>query len=193
MSQPVPSRRQLILRWGVFLGILTLLWIARRREAPPVDPVDPPPAARATAPPASQTPPAARPTPPVVEPRWTPPPADTPQGAPAATGDLVIEGLALRNADGRTIYRGAIDLAPTLERIAAGKRLRFPNDGAPFQNRERRLPRKPSGHYREWVVPTPGESGPGPQRLVTGEDGEVWYTADHYRTFRRINTKALSR
>jgi len=106
---------------------------------------------------------------------------------------VVIEGLALRDADGRTIYRGSIDLAPTLERIAAGKRLRFPNDGATFQNRERRLPGRPAGYYREWVVPTPGESGPGPQRLVTGEDGEVWYTPDHYRSFRRISTKALPR
>jgi len=189
----------------VFLGILALVWIARRREPPPVEPVDSPPVARATAPQARQAPsasrpasaprqaPTPRPAPPVVEPRWTPPPAETPPERPAATGDLVIEGLALRNADGQTIYRGAIDLAPTLERIAAGKRLRFPNDGATFENRERRLPRKPSGHYREWVVPTPGESGPGPQRLVTGEDGEVWYTPDHYRSFRRINTEARSR
>jgi hypothetical protein len=115
------------------------------------------------------------------------------RGAAPAGDGLVIEGLALRDADGRTIYRGRIDLAPTLERIAAGKRLRFPNDGATFQNRERRLPGRPAGHYREWVVPTPGESGPGPQRLVTGEDGEVWYTSDHYRTFRRIPTKVEAR
>ncbi len=205
-----------MLRFGMFLAILALVWIARRQE--------PPPAERAGE---AGAVPVARSTPPPVEPRWTPPPPgpagadddDPAATAPGAPGDsaepapvgparrsqvaprrggpsgdgLVIEGLSLRNADGRTIYRGAIDLAPTLERIAAGKRLRFPNDGATFQNRERRLPGRPAGYYREWVVPTPGEPGPGPQRLVTGEDGEVWYTSDHYRSFRRVPTEVRPR
>jgi hypothetical protein len=220
MSQPAPSRRQLMIRWAIFVAILAVAWAVRRRETPPAE--------RAERIERSGTAAAERTAPP-VEPGWKPPPrspaaedakpagtaadraaaeaqaepdrpprrpSERPQGSPrrgAPAGDgLVIEGLSLRNADGRTIYRGAIDLAPTLERIAAGKRLRFPNDGATFQNRERRLPGKPAGYYREWVVPTPGEPGPGPQRLVTGEDGEVWYTSDHYRSFRRISTKALS-
>ena len=101
----------------------------------------------------------------------------------------MIDGLSLRDSSGRTIYRGQIDLAPTIERIAAGRRLRFPNDGTTFQNRENRLPRRPPGYYREWVVPTPQEPGPGPQRLITGDGGEVWYTSDHYRSFRRIPTE----
>jgi guanyl-specific ribonuclease Sa len=99
---------------------------------------------------------------------------------------LIIHNITLRDQDDEEIYRGDVDLRPTLERVAAGRELRFTNDGSTFQNRERRLPQKPPGYYREWVVPTPGESGPGPQRLVTGDDGEVWYTADHYGTFRRI-------
>jgi aminopeptidase N len=106
---------------------------------------------------------------------------------------LVIDGLSLRDSSGRTIYRGPIDLAPTLERIAAGRRLRFPNDGTTFQNRENRLPRRPPGYYREWVVPTPKEPGPGPQRVITGDAGEVWYTSDHYRSFRRIPTEVRIR
>lgn len=121
----------------------------------------------------------------------------TPQAAPrppSPTADpLVIDGLSLRDSSGRTIYRGQIDLAPTLERIAAGRRLRFPNDGTTFQNRENRLPRRPPGYYREWVVPTPKEPGPGPQRVITGEEGEVWYTSDHYRSFRRIPTEIRTR
>jgi ribonuclease T1 len=121
----------------------------------------------------------------------------TPQAAPrppSPTADpLVITGLSLRDSSGRTIYRGQIDLAPTIERIAAGRRLRFPNDGTTFQNRENRLPRRPPGYYREWVVPTPKEPGPGPQRLITGEEGEVWYTSDHYRSFRRIPTEIRTR
>lgn len=118
--------------------------------------------------------------------RRSKPPAEA--SAPAAD-PLVITGLSLRDSSGRTIYRGAIDLAPTIERISAGRRLRFPNDGTTFQNRENRLPRRPPGYYREWVVPTPKEPGPGPQRLITGEGGEVWYTSDHYRTFRRLPTE----
>lgn len=113
----------------------------------------------------------------------------TPQASPPTADPLVIEGLSLRDSSGRTIYRGQIDLAPTIERIEAGRRLRFPNDGTTFQNRENRLPRRPSGYYREWVVPTPKEPGPGPQRLITGEEGEVWYTSDHYRSFRRLPTE----
>lgn len=109
--------------------------------------------------------------------------------APDGGAPVVIDGLSLRDPTGRVIYRGRIDLAPTIERIAAGRKLRFPNDGTTFQNRENRLPRRPPGYYREWVVPTPKESGPGPQRLITGEGGEIWYTPDHYRTFRRIPTE----
>ena len=118
--------------------------------------------------------------------RSKPTPQAAPRPPPPTADPLVIDGLSLRDSSGRTIYRGQIDLAPTLERIAAGRRARFPNDGTTFQNRENRLPRRPPGYYREWVVPTPKEPGPGPQRLITGEEGEVWYTSDHYRTFRRL-------
>lgn len=106
--------------------------------------------------------------------------------ATSKASPLLIRDVVLHDQDGREIYRGDVDLRPTIERIRAGRKLKFPNDGSTFQNRERRLPQESSGYYREWVVPTPGESGPGPQRLVTGKEGEVWYTHDHYRSFRRI-------
>jgi guanyl-specific ribonuclease Sa len=121
--------------------------------------------------------------------RSKPTPQAAPRPPPSTADPLVIDGLSLRDSSGRTICRGPIDLAPTLERIAAGRRLRFPNDGTTFQNRENRLPRRPPGYYREWVVPTPKEPGPGPQRVITGDAGEVWYTSDHYRSFRRITTE----
>ena len=121
--------------------------------------------------------------------RSKPTPQAAPRPPPPTADPLVITGLSLRDSSGRTIYRGQIDLAPTIERIAAGRRLRFPNDGTTFQNRENRLPRRPPGYYREWVVPTPKEPGPGPQRLITGDAGEVWYTSDHYRSFRRLPTE----
>jgi filamentous hemagglutinin len=131
-------------------------------------------------------PPAAAPLP-----EKSPAPVERPVAEPSsetasAANPLLIQRLVLRDERGQVLYRGEVDLAPTLARIADNRRLRFSSDGSTFQNREKRLPRKPSGYYREWVVPTPGEDGPGPQRLVTGKDGEVWYTSDHYRSFRRI-------
>lgn len=115
------------------------------------------------------------------------PKSDERRETPADENRFVIRNLVLRDETGRVIHRGDIDLAPTLDRIAAGELLdRFPNDGSAFQNRERRLPKQPPGYYREYVVPTPGERSPGPQRLVIGREGEVYYTHDHYRTFRKV-------
>jgi len=38
------------------------------------------------------------------------------------------------------------------------------------------LPKQPSGYYKEFVHPTSGISGPGAQRIVTGANGEVWFS-----------------
>ena len=98
-----------------------------------------------------------------------------------STGDVRIT-----NENGRVIFRGDVDVGPTLDRIDRGQRLRFSHDGIVFQNREKRLPIKPSGYYREFIHPTKGESGPGGQRVVIGRDGEAYYSPDHYRTFQRV-------
>lgn len=115
------------------------------------------------------------------------PSTSTPEQAPTQQPATTIADVVLKNASGKIIYRGGIDLQPTLDRIAQGQLFeRFPHDGSIFQNREKRLPKHPAGYYKEYVVPTPGESGPGPQRLVVGKEGEVYYTQDHYHTFQRI-------
>lgn len=107
-----------------------------------------------------------------------------------ASGEVVdplkLPNQTIRDHDGRVVYRGAIDLHRTLDRIERGERNPHRNDGAVFQNRERRLPPKPAGYYREYVQPTPGVSGPGPQRVMIGQEGDVWYTPDHYQSFQRI-------
>lgn len=99
---------------------------------------------------------------------------------------LVVRDVTVRDVDGRVAWRGDVDLAPALARIAAGERDPHRNDGGVFQNRESLLPNRPRGHYREYVVRTPGIAHAGPQRLVIGADGEVYYTHDHYRSFQRI-------
>lgn len=55
-----------------------------------------------------------------------------------------------------------------------------------FENAEGRLPRQPGGYYTETDVWPRGPGGRGAQRLIFGRGGEVYYTADHYRTFVRI-------
>ena len=74
----------------------------------------------------------------------------------------------------------------TLARIEAGAPLPYARDGAVFSNRERQLPARERGYYREYTVKTPGVRGRGPRRIVAGRGGEYYYTDDHYRTFRRI-------
>lgn len=102
-------------------------------------------------------------------------------------GPYTVTGVAIVDINtGDTLPIDTVDLKPTLDRILAGVRDRHRNDGSVFQNRSHRLPRKPDGYYREFVVPTEGVSGPGPQRLVIGGEGEIYYTPDHYETFIRI-------
>jgi len=84
-----------------------------------------------------------------------------------------------------------------LDDIARGGPYDYRQDGAVFQNRERRLPPQPQGHYREYTVPTPGSQDRGPRRIVTGggvagesPPREYWYSSDHYRSFRRFDVGA---
>ena len=74
----------------------------------------------------------------------------------------------------------------TLALIKAGGPYPYSNDGRTFNNREARLPRRSRGYYREYAVPTPGARDRGARRIVAGRGGELYYTDDHYRTFKRI-------
>jgi guanyl-specific ribonuclease Sa len=105
----------------------------------------------------------------------------------AKPGKSIIPAQTIRDLDGDVAYRGDVDVTATLARIKAGELLEHRNDGSTFANRERRLPRKPAGYYKEYVHPTPGLDGPGPQRIVVGEQGETYYTPDHYESFRRLD------
>jgi ribonuclease T1 len=73
-----------------------------------------------------------------------------------------------------------------VDKIDHGGAFQYRQDGATFANREKRLPAEPRGYYREYTVATPGEGDRGPRRIVAGRAGELYYTADHYRTFRWI-------
>jgi ribonuclease T1 len=70
-----------------------------------------------------------------------------------------------------------------LELIRAGGPYRYSQDDQVFGNFERILPRRDRGYYREYTVPTPGESDRGARRIVAGDNGEKYYTDDHYESF----------
>jgi len=76
----------------------------------------------------------------------------------------------------------------TLESIERGGPFPYDRDGTVFQNRERLLPERPRGYYREYTVVTPGSRDRGARRIVTGgQPPDVYYyTDDHYRSFRRV-------
>ncbi|WP_086826084.1 ribonuclease domain-containing protein [Allokutzneria sp. NRRL B-24872] len=81
------------------------------------------------------------------------------------------------------------ETATTWDAIRAGGPYKYPkNDNVDFFNREGVLPGKAKGYYREFTVVTPGESTRGARRLVTGQTGEVYYTADHYKSFVVVDT-----
>ena len=74
----------------------------------------------------------------------------------------------------------------TLALIRAGGPFPYPQDGRTFGNRERQLPRRHRGYYREFTVDTPGARDRGARRIVAGAGREYYYSDDHYRSFRRI-------
>ena len=74
----------------------------------------------------------------------------------------------------------------TLELVRKGGPFPYERDGVVFGNFERALPERGRGYYREYTVPTPGLTHRGARRIVAGRNGELYYTDDHYRSFKRI-------
>lgn len=113
---------------------------------------------------------------------------------------FVFLGLALLVGAGQAFWNGGqirhdgeiavAQLPPearrTLALIRQGGPFPYAKDGSVFGNREGLLPRQNRGYYREYTVATPGSRDRGARRIVAGRVGEYWYTADHYRSFRRI-------
>ncbi|WP_327427225.1 ribonuclease domain-containing protein [Streptomyces sp. NBC_01236] len=74
----------------------------------------------------------------------------------------------------------------TLALIDQGGPFPYAKDGVVFGNFERLLPKRQRGYYREYTVKTPGERDRGARRIVTGQGGEIYYTDDHYKSFRAV-------
>ena len=79
----------------------------------------------------------------------------------------------------------------THQLIFAGGPFPYAKDGTTFFNRERQLPSRPRGHYREYTVKSAGSRARGARRIVCGGQPQTapevcFYPADHYTSFSRI-------
>jgi ribonuclease T1 len=79
------------------------------------------------------------------------------------------------------------EAARTVTLIRHGGPFPYDRDGVVFFNYEGLLPAEPSGYYHEYTVPTPGAEDRGARRIITGGDGTLYWTDDHYATFERIS------
>ena len=75
----------------------------------------------------------------------------------------------------------------TVRLIQAHGPFPYSQDGVVFNNAERHLPSEKNGYYHEYTVKTPGSSDRGARRIITGADGEYYYTADHYDSFVQVD------
>ncbi len=73
-----------------------------------------------------------------------------------------------------------------IDLIFVGGPYAYDKDGSTFGNYEGLLPDEPRGYYAEYTVDTPGSDDRGARRIVTGDGGEFYWTADHYASFARI-------
>lgn len=117
-------------------------------------------------------------------------------GAVVGSGALIpsqawAKGVAIQ--DMRSVAFAALPKeAQTTDRlIRAGGPFPYPKDGIVFGNRERVLPGKPRGFYREYTVKTPGARDRGARRIVCGgreatRPEACFYTGDHYASFALI-------
>jgi len=114
-----------------------------------------------------------------------------------AVGTSLAVGTAV-DAKSPAPAAGAVALAQlpepaqqTYRRVLSNGPFPYQKDGVVFGNRERRLPAKSRGYYREYTVETPGSADRGARRIVCGgtrpaEPEACYYTADHYASFSRI-------
>ena len=80
--------------------------------------------------------------------------------------------------------------AQTYELITRGGPFPYETGGAVYDHRERLLPIRHRGYYREYTVATPGLTHRGKRRIVCGGEAKkpdvCYYTADHYASYRVI-------
>ena len=114
-------------------------------------------------------------------------------GIAVALGFGSVVAVEARTADADAVALAQLPepAQQTYHRVLSGGPFSYQKDGIVFGNRERRLPAKNRGYYREYTVQTPGSADRGPRRIVCGgvkpvEPDACYYTANHYASFARI-------
>jgi len=126
--------------------------------------------------------------------RPTATPSRSPSAGPTAgpTAAPIPGGLAIATpSPGDRMPAVRVDRLPpealdTMRLIARNGPFPYRQDGVVFENRERLLPAKATGYYHEYTVKTPGSPDRGARRLIRGGQNELYYTDDHYGSFRRV-------
>ncbi|MER5913904.1 ribonuclease [Streptomyces sp. NPDC001982] len=108
-------------------------------------------------------------------------PTHTTTGAAGAATPSWVRGMT-------TIEESALppEARQTLALIDKDGPFPYAKDGVVFGNFEKLLPAHERGYYHEYTVKTPGSRDRGARRIVTGRGGEVYYTDDHYESFRAV-------
>lgn len=108
--------------------------------------------------------------------------------APAAAPRAPVGATATPSSGLPTVAVAALppEARTMLALIDRGGPYRYAQDGTVFSNNEGLLPARPNGYYHEYTVVTPGSPDRGTRRLVVGGDGDVYYTGDHYASFRQV-------
>ena len=111
---------------------------------------------------------------------------------PAGAGQAAVQAACGNTSGYAKVNLSALpsQATDTVRLIQKGGPYPYPQDGTVFQNREKILPLCSGGYYHEYTVKTPGSSTRGARRIVTGNAGEYFYTADHYASFKLVNIRA---
>ena len=99
---------------------------------------------------------------------------------------FAVEPPADWTGDSVTLSHLPVEALEALVRIASDGPFPYDQDGAVFQNREGILPLRDRGTYAEYTVETPGSGDRGARRFVVDDDTWVYYTDDHYDSFRFV-------
>lgn len=116
-------------------------------------------------------------------------------GLAVSVATVVATGVLARSSqeESSTVSLSALpaEAQQTERLIRSGGPFPYSKDGTVFGNRERHLPNKPRGWYREYTVKTPGARNRGARRIVCGGETAItpqacYYSDDHYASFKRI-------
>ncbi|MGW0835184.1 ribonuclease domain-containing protein [Streptomyces prunicolor] len=105
---------------------------------------------------------------------------------PAGCSATATSGTTATDSTSVTLSQLPAEARQTVALIDKGGPFPYAKDGVVFGNYEKLLPQQKRGYYHEYTVRTPGSRDRGARRIVTGQDGEIYYTDDHYKSFRTV-------